>query len=89
MGIAHYLFHTSTWAATVCYLQDLYTLPSARSNGVARALITAVAERARVAGANRFYWLTRENNSVARVLYEKVAKHNGFIRYEYPLASDA
>ena len=30
-GIAHYLFHTSTWAPTVCYLQDLFTLPAARS----------------------------------------------------------
>jgi GNAT superfamily N-acetyltransferase len=89
VGLAHFLFHTSTWAKTVCYLQDLYTAPSARGNGVARALINAVAEQARVAGATRFYWLTRENNAVARVLYEKVAKHNGFIRYEYPLATDA
>ena len=89
VGVAHFLFHTSTWTRTVCYLQDLYTAPSARGNGVARALINAVAEQARIAGATRFYWLTRENNAVARVLYEKVAKHNGFIRYEHPLATDA
>ena len=89
VGIAHFLFHTSTWASTVCYLQDLYTSPSERGMGVARALISAVAEQAKAADATRFYWLTRENNAVARVLYERVAKHNGFIRYEYPLKSDA
>jgi hypothetical protein len=26
---------------------------------------------------------------VARVLYDKVAKYNGFIRYDLPLRSDA
>ena len=89
VGIAHFLFHTSTWATKVCYLQDLYTSPNARGKGVARALIAAVAQTARTAGATRFYWLTRENNAVALVLYEKLAKHNGFIRYEYPLETDA
>src|SRR3954451_4155533 len=39
VGIAHYLFHTSTWARSSCYLQDLFTLPSARGRGVARSLI--------------------------------------------------
>lgn len=85
VGIAHYLFHTSVWATSNCYLQDLFTLPSARGHGVARSLIEAVAEQARVRGAARYYWLTQANNVVARALYEKVARHNGFIRYDYPL----
>src|SRR5438128_55806 len=42
VGIAHYLFHTSVWATWSCYLQDLYTLPSARGLGVARSLIETV-----------------------------------------------
>lgn len=87
VGIAHYLFHGSTWAAKVCYLQDLYTAEDARGAGVARALIQQVASRAREGGASRFYWLTQQNNAVARVLYEKVARHNGFIRYDFPLHS--
>ena len=85
VGIAHYLFHTSIWARSNCYLQDLFTLPSARGHGVARSLIEAVAEQARVHGAARYYWLTQEDNVVARALYDKVAKHVGFIRYDYPL----
>ena len=85
VGIAHYLFHSSVWARSNCYLQDLFTLPSARGRGVARALIEAVAERARGEGAARYYWLTQAHNATARALYDKVASHAGFIRYDYPL----
>lgn len=85
VGMAHYLFHTSTWAATACYLQDLFTAPEARGKGVARALIEAVAEKAKAAGAARYYWLTQEHNAVARVLYNQVGKYNGFIRYDFQL----
>lgn len=86
VGIAHYLFHTSVWARTACYLQDLFTAPESRGRGVARALIEAVAERARERGAARYYWLTLDHNATARALYDKVARHHGFIRYDYPLA---
>jgi GNAT superfamily N-acetyltransferase len=85
VGIAHYLFHTSIWAPSNCYLQDLFTLQAARGKGVARALIEAVAREARERKAARYYWLTQEHNAVARVLYDKVGKHQGFIRYDYPL----
>jgi GNAT superfamily N-acetyltransferase len=89
VGIAHFLHHGSTWADRVCYLQDLYTVPEARGQGVGRALIGAVAAQARDAGAARYYWLTQEGNAVARMLYDKVAQYNGFIRYDFPLHSDA
>jgi len=85
VGIAHYLFHTSAWASKVCYLQDLFVAPEARGQGAARALIEAVADAARQGEAARYYWLTQEHNSVARALYDKVAKFNGFIRYDFPL----
>jgi GNAT superfamily N-acetyltransferase len=85
VGIAHYLFHTSVWAPTFCYLQDLFVAPEARGRGVGRALIETVAAVARDADAARYYWLTQEHNAAARVLYDKVARYNGFIRYEFPL----
>lgn len=85
VGIAHFLYHASAWTDRVCYLQDLFTDPEARGQGVAKTLIEAVADHARHAGASRCYWLTQENNAVARVLYERVAKYNGFIRYEFAL----
>ena len=83
--IAHFLFHTTIWAPQACYLQDLFTAPEARGKGVGRALIEAVAQEARKHGVKRYYWLTQEHNAVARVLYDKVARFNGFIRYEFPL----
>ena len=85
VGIAHYLFHTSVWRDDVCYLQDLFTDETARGQGVARALIDAVAAEARRRGASRYYWQTRQDNARARALYDKVAVFRGFIRYDYSL----
>jgi GNAT superfamily N-acetyltransferase len=85
VGIAHYLFHGSAWARSVCYLQDLFVSPDSRGRGVARALIEAVADAARAEGAERYYWLTQEQNGVARALYDRVGEFHGFIRYDYPL----
>lgn len=53
-------------------------------HGVARSLIEGVAAQAKLHGAARYYWLTQEHNAVARGLYDKVAKHAGFIRYDFP-----
>lgn len=64
-----------------CYLQDLFTTESARGKGVARALITAVYEQARLAASPRVYWQTHETNSTAMALYDKVAEKSGFVVY--------
>jgi GNAT superfamily N-acetyltransferase len=85
VGIAHYFFHPAVWSGEACYLQDLFTDEAARGRGAARALIEAVAAAARERGADRFYWHTQESNARARVLYDKVARFTGFIRYAYPL----
>src|SRR4051794_31425588 len=82
IGIVHYLFHRSTWTTgDYCYLQDLFTTPEARRSGAGTALIEAVVERARAAGASRVYWLTHETNATARSLYDEVADRSGFIQY--------
>jgi ribosomal protein S18 acetylase RimI-like enzyme len=81
-GIAHYLFHRSTWAQNrYCYLEDLFVAEEARGRGVGRALIEEVYRKAEAAGASRVYWLTQSNNSQARALYDKVADNLGFIQY--------
>jgi GNAT superfamily N-acetyltransferase len=86
VGVAHYLFHRSTIRAEpVCYLQDLYTAESARGAGIGRALIAAVAGRARAAGSRRLYWQTHESNHTARRLYDTVAERSGFIVYRCEL----
>ncbi|TDD63179.1 GNAT family N-acetyltransferase [Actinomadura darangshiensis] len=85
VGIAHYLFHATFWSADSCYLQDLFVDETARGQGAARALIEHVAGEARKRGAARLYWTTKQDNVTARVLYDKVARFHGFIRYDYPL----
>ena len=86
VGITHFLFHTGIWSAQACYLEDLFVDPGRRGQGVARALIEAVATSAREHGATRLYWLTHETNATARALYDKVASASGFVEYEYPMA---
>ncbi|GIF22673.1 GNAT superfamily N-acetyltransferase [Actinoplanes tereljensis] len=87
VGIAHYLTHASTTSADVCYLQDLYTDPVARGQGVARVLIKAIEEWATARGCARLYWHTQHDNHVARNLYDKVAENRGFIQYVIPLTN--
>ena len=84
VGLAHFLFHRSTSRIEpVCYLQDLFTAPDERGRGVGRALIEGLYVRARDSGASRVYWQTRESNAAGRLLYDKVAKHHGFIVYSH------
>ena len=82
LGLTHYLFHRSTTAIEAsCYLQDLFTTEAARGQGVGRALIAAVYEAARTAGASRVYWQTHETNATAMRLYDQVAEKSGFVVY--------
>lgn len=83
IGIAHYLMHAAVWSGPVCYLQDLFVAEAARGQGVGAALIEAVAAVARAHGAARYYWLTHHTNARARKLYDRVATHRGFIRYDF------
>ena len=86
VGIVHYLFHAHAWTTKeVCYLQDLFVDPAARRGGVGRRLIEAVAVAACERGCHRLYWTTKEDNAAARSLYDRIARFNGSIRYDYPL----
>lgn len=85
VGITHYLFHPSAWMEDLCYLQDLFVDPAMRGSGCGRALIEAVASVARERKCGRLYWSTQQDNATARLLYDRIAKFNGFIRYDYAL----
>jgi GNAT superfamily N-acetyltransferase len=87
VGLVHYLFHRSTTLlGPTCYLQDLFTDAALRGQGVGRALIAAVNERACAAGAERVYWMTHETNITAMKLYDRVAEKPGFVIYRQVLA---
>jgi GNAT superfamily N-acetyltransferase len=64
-----------------CYLQDLFVSEAGRGHGLGRALIEAVYEKAKAAGASRVHWLTHTSNAQARILYDQVAENPGFIQY--------
>lgn len=82
VGIVHYIFHPSTWSKEgYCYLEDLFVDPAARQSGAGRALIAAVREAAREAGATRLYWNTQHFNETARKLYDSVATLSPFVQY--------
>ncbi len=85
VGITHYMFHPHGWTlGPACYLQDLFVDATVRGTGAGRALIEAVAGKARAHGAERLYWLTNQENTTARLLYDRLAKQTGFIKYDYP-----
>lgn len=82
IGLAHILFHRSTWSlAPDCYLEDLFVAVAERGSGAGRALIEAVYAEADRHGARRTYWVTEETNWQARALYDQVATRAGFVQY--------
>ena len=86
LGLAHYLFHRSTiHSDLICYLQDLFTDESVRGQGIGRALIEGIYERARLASSPRVYWQTHESNATAMKLYDKLAERSGFVVYRKQL----
>lgn len=88
VGLVHYLFHRSTTRIElICYLQDLFTMPARRGQGIGRALIHGVYAAAQLAGSRRVYWQTQESNHAGRVLYDQVAQHHGFMVYSHDLDS--
>ncbi len=84
VGLTHYLFHRSTTRIEeVCYLQDLFTVPARRGQGIGRSLIERVYAEAAANGIRRVYWQTQQSNAAGRLLYDKVARHLGFIVYTH------
>jgi ribosomal protein S18 acetylase RimI-like enzyme len=78
-----------TWcsllAAPVYMLYDLYVAPGARRRGVARALLEAAAERARLDGKLRMTLSTARTNAGAQALYESLGWRRDDEFYVYNL----
>ena len=83
VGLAHFFPHPHTWyPGPVCYLNDLFVSPRNRGGGVGERLIRTVVDEARRQGWSEVYWLTQQDNSVARGLYDKVTGGaDGFVAY--------
>jgi GNAT superfamily N-acetyltransferase len=73
LGFATLYFPYSSLSAGVyCLLNDLYTVPEARGQGVGRALIGHCARHARGLGFARIAWQTAQTNATAQRLYDSL-----------------
>ena len=76
------MIHENTWELQpVCYLEDLYVLPSARGRGIGKALIEWLRNAMRAEGWARLYWMTQRDNAPARRLYDQFNPADDFVRY--------
>jgi GNAT superfamily N-acetyltransferase len=85
VGLAHY--RTWDWplrGETACFLDDLYVVPEQRRGGVGGALLTELAAMAQTNGWTVIRWITRNENDVARRLYDRVAAVMPVVTYEMP-----
>ena len=81
-GFTVSVVHPGSWTLSpVCYLEDLFVDPKMRGHGLGRALIEDLVALARDRGWSRIYWHTRQGNATARLLYDRFAKADDFVRY--------
>lgn len=86
VGFANYIVFPSTWSdRVVCYLQDLFVLPSARRQGAGSRLIDALIERGNQEGWCRIDIVTDRNNEAGMQFYECLARRKDGLRYEISL----
>jgi GNAT superfamily N-acetyltransferase len=82
-----YWTFSSTHAAEIALMNDLFVAEGARGGGVGLALIEASARAARERGARHLEWLTAIDNRQAQGLYERTgAERSAWFGYEIPLA---
>jgi GNAT superfamily N-acetyltransferase len=86
IGFLTYIVHFSTWRLNpVCYLHDLFVEENYRKNGAATTLLNKLKEIGNSSNWKSIYWMTKPNNNIARIFYEKVAQGENWIRYAMPL----
>lgn len=64
------------------YLDDLFTIPDLRREGIGSALLEEAKRIAAGEGANVVRWVTAEANSTARSLYDSVATATHWVTYD-------
>jgi GNAT superfamily N-acetyltransferase len=63
---------STTRAARIGVMNDLYVAPEARGTGLADRLIAACADQCRARGARRLEWQTAPGNHRAQAVYDRV-----------------
>jgi GNAT superfamily N-acetyltransferase len=91
IGFATIFWSWSTsHAARIGIMNDLFVAPSARGTGLAEALIAECVERARSRGAAVLTWQTAPDNDRAKAVYERVGgRLSQWLDYDLPAAEEA
>ncbi len=64
------------------FLDDLYTAPEARGQGIGEALLEALSAMAAERGMGLVRWITAQDNDRARGLYDKRALATSWVTYD-------
>lgn len=71
LGYALYtVAYETVFAARGLYLTDLYVIPEARRQGLARAILAELARRAEADGGRYIWWVTTPGNETANAVYD-------------------
>lgn len=77
---------STTRAARIGVMEDLFVVPEARGHGLADALIAGCAERCREQGAELLSWQTAPSNHRAQRVYDRVgATRSQWLDYSLPV----
>lgn len=83
VGIAHYrAYARPIMGDSGIYLDDLFTAADARGTGAGTAILHRLAEIARDEGTSLVRWITDEQNTTARSLYDRVAQQTPWVTYD-------
>ena len=83
VGFAHHRFYVRpSEGGCGLFLDDLFTLPTVRGRGVARALIHRLADLARDRGCEKVRWVTAADNVTAQRLYDDIAERTEWLTYD-------
>lgn len=83
IALAHHrAFARPLAGATGLFLDDLFTAPEARGQGVAQALLAELSSLANAQGMALVRWITAEDNTTARQVYDKHALATSWVTYD-------
>jgi len=78
---------STTHAARIAIMNDLFVAPAARGARLGEALIAACADRCRVRGVTSLTWQTALDNTRAQALYDRIgARRSQWLDYDLPVS---
>ena len=83
VGLAVFREHTQPLETTpALHLDDLFVEPGARGRGVGERIIRELESIARERGCSVVRWVTADDNTAARRVYDRIARATQWVTYE-------